>query len=515
MKKIYEAFGKEKKDIIDVDNELKAFTRNRYENNSIGLKDLMMVGRIKDIPMDSIVDIHWNLNALIENNKENGDIIILEPFFKQVNNKLANIDEVDTYFNEPIKLSKKAMILMPVNRYEELIQTSKIKRKLKRMNIRLYEGEEDLAFKMLMTDKGYIFLDITKDGYVFDKKHHPDIIGYTETLLERQEQLAEELREKGINIKDSNEDLKEKNNNKEIEIDVTDDNYKMITGLTKKVEGKISLDEELYATTDIGKIRENQEDAVLLIKDKEIPEFKMMAVADGMGGWSSGEIASDTIINRLKDWFENLSDEEKKCYYTGVEGLQDSLFDRIELDIQCEVEWNTWHAGGSTLVCAIVGKNDTLIANVGDSRAYIAKDGKLVQHSREDTVAQENLEKGKTPSKEASRFDKESNQLVQCIGMDRRDLHRPYVEIINNNDYDMLLLFSDGVTDCLSDDDIAVVCRNTDKKELADKIVEKAIRHDSIQPEEFIDYVNLNLYIPGGKDNTTAAVYVPKEDEER
>ena len=174
----------------------------------------------------------------------------------------------------------------------------------------------------------------------------------------------------------------------------------------------------------------------------------------------------------------------------------------------------TSYCGGSTFVCAIIGKSDTLIANIGDSRAYIIKDGKLKQISKDDTVAQRNLEKGITPNKEAARFDRESNELTQCIGMNRRNLKHPHFETINNKEYDMLLLFSDGVTDCLSDEDIAVVCKNSNRKEVARKIVEKAIRHDSIEPEEFKDYENLEIYIPGGKDNTTAAIYAPKKDDE-
>ena len=179
------------------------------------------------------------------------------------------------------------------------------------------------------------------------------------------------------------------------------------------------------------------------------------------------------------------------------------------------MENKTGLMGGTTIVCAIVGKNETIIANIGDSRAYIIKDGKLKQVSREDTAAEENFQKGKTPSKEVSRFDQESNRLVQCIGMQRKFLKYPHCEIINNKEYDVILLFSDGVTDCLSDDDIAVVCRNSNRREVAKEIVKKALRHDSIAPEEYEEYDNLNLYIPGGKDNATAVVYVPEEENEK
>ena len=273
----------------------------------------------------------------------------------------------------------------------------------------------------------------------------------------------------------------------------------------------------MQATTNIGKIRENQEDAILLIKDKKNPKFKMMVVADGLGGCKYGEIASHIVIEELKNWFESLSEEQKEYYYTGVGKLEESLCDEIELKIQPKVQYDTLYFGASTLVCAIVGKKDTLVANVGDSRAYIVKKGKLIQVSREDTLTQEKFEKANITDKEIARYDMDSHKVSQCIGMNRNGLNHPGIKIIDNNDYDMLLLFSDGVTDCLSDEDIAVACRTTDKKELANKIVEKAIRHDSmLECEVHEKYADLQPYIPGGKDNATAAIFIQKkEDEER
>lgn len=76
----------------------------------------------------------------------------------------------------------------------------------------------------------------------------------------------------------------------------------------------------------------------------------------------------------------------------------------------------------------------------------------------------------------------------------------------------MLLFFSDGATDCLSEEEIAVICKTTDRKETAKILAQKAIEHDSIAPEVLHDeYTDFNFYIPGGKDNTTVAVYIPKE----
>ena len=520
MKKIYEAYGKEKKELIELYNDLSAYEKAQDKRN-MGIDDMVLVGRIECFPTDYHVDINWSINALSKQETGKDDIIVLEPLEEQIENEaLTKISAMNTIFDKPIKLSKKSIILIPINKYNELIKDKKIKKLLNKKNIRLYEGDEDMAFKMLLFDKYYIFLELSENGYLNDEKNHMDRIGYTKELEKIQEELLEKKQEYinkmdfFIFTKRERKKIKDIQKLKDL-VEEKEKNYRIISGLTDETEGELNLDDEIYATIDIGKRRENQEDAVLLMKDKDIPGFKMMVVADGMGGWLFGEVASDVIVKKFKEWFEGFCYEDKKKYYNNIKEIEESLSDEIHFKIQPAVESKTGHSGGSTLVCAIIGKNETLITNVGDSRAYYIKDGRLEQLSREDTEAQRNLEKGKTPSKEASRFDMDSNQLTQCIGMDRRDLHFPYVQIIKNNNYDMLLLFSDGVTDCLSDDDIAVVCKNSNRKEVSKILVEKAIRHDSLEPEEFIDYSNLNSLIPGGKDNTTAAVYVPKEIEDR
>lgn len=296
------------------------------------------------------------------------------------------------------------------------------------------------------------------------------------------------------------------------EEDLQEQNSKMITGLTSNVEGNLELGEDCFATTAIGKVRENQEDAVALIKDRDISEFKMMVVADGMGGEKRGEVASHIIVTKLKEWFESLSSEEKESYYNEVSNIEEALKNKIQ-EISFQIEWDLYGLGGATLVCALIGKSDTIIANVGDSRGYIIKNGKLQQITTDDSAVQKELEKGNIPFKDAMRFHKNSAELTQAVGMGR--IEYVHTKILSNNDYDMLLLFSDGVTDCLSEDDIAVICSTTNRKEVAKMIVKKANEHDSIGPEELYgDYVNFNRYIPGGKDNTTVAIFEQKKDDE-
>lgn len=509
MKKVYEAFGKDKEDILDANNDIKAFDKARAKD--VGIRDLLMITRTRNVPEKGIVNGIWSINGIAPSKNADEDILIFDPLFQHLTDGISTVGRNNTSFETPIKLSEKAVILIPLKKYIKLGAYQETRRTLKGLPIRLYEGKEDLAIKMVMLDAGFVVLAQDQEGYVIDEENHPDRVAFTRIVESGLEKINEQVvegelvkpfiaRKKEIKLKPKGES-----------IDKQLGNYRMITGLTYDVEGDISIDDELMASTDIGKKRGNQEDAVLLIRDRQNPDFKMMVVADGMGGHSSGEVASDIIVNRLKSWFESLPRYKKACFETSVEGLKDDLIDEIELKIQPAVSAETWEQGGSTLVCALIGKNDTLIANVGDSRAYIAKKGKIIQLSREDTIAQKHLEQGIVPTKEAARFDHESNILMQSIGMDRRKLIHPHTQVINNSDYDLLLLFTDGVTDCLSDEDIVAVCKTSDKKELASKIVEKAIRHDSVIPDEYVDNVELSQYIPGGKDNATAAVYAPKK----
>ena len=286
---------------------------------------------------------------------------------------------------------------------------------------------------------------------------------------------------------------------------------RMITGLTLSKEGNIEIDGEMYATTDIGKERENQEDAVLLLKDGDVPGLKMMIVADGMGGEEKGEVASHRVVNKIKEWFEGLSKEQKEHYYSNVHDIEKEL-NKIIRKIANELNYELFGIGGATLVCSIIGKDETIITNVGDSRAYIVKDGKLEQISTDDAYVQDEYERGKIPSKDAMRFHYKANVITSAIGGgELEDIHS---SILSNDDYDMILLFSDGVTDCLSEEEIEVITRTTDKCKLSQELVRRALDNLSLAPKEVADNGAYVPEITGGKDNTTAAVYV-NDDKDR
>ena len=69
-------------------------------------------------------------------------------------------------------------------------------------------------------------------------------------------------------------------------------------------------------------------------------------------------------------------------------------------------------------------------------------------------MTQQKLELGMLPNKDIARFDPQSSRILQSIGIDDGHLPEPYVVILDNDSYDLLILLTDGVSDCLSDEDL-------------------------------------------------------------
>ena len=268
--------------------------------------------------------------------------------------------------------------------------------------------------------------------------------------------------------------------------------------LSKK-HTEYSIGQTLFATSDRGR-KAYQDDSVIILEHPNNKNIKLLAVADGVGSTIDGNLASNHVIKKLIEWFENI--EEIDIYKT-KQNLQNML-KYVLKDLRANI-----HAA-TTLSAAIVLENKTLIANIGDSRIYTIKNNKLNQRTRDDTQVQDLIEKGTILSKEEARFHKASNILLTAIAFYPEDYHIKYKII--NNDYDKLLITTDGVTKCLTTKQIENIINTTNNAEITKKIVKAAIELDSyleniIKEQSEEDY---NTVIKGGCDNTTAAVYIRK-----
>ena len=251
--------------------------------------------------------------------------------------------------------------------------------------------------------------------------------------------------------------------------------------------------------SDIGLIRKNNEDAVITINHPRNKKIKLLAVADGMGGHKDGEVASHFVTQSLKKWFNNESEltfastllTVSKIYQVIID-INNDLFRQESKKSGC----------GTTLTCAIVTEKDTIIANIGDSRAYSVYNGEVTQLTRDDSLVWYYYEHG-TLSKDDLRFHNQSSLITKCVG--RAYNTKPIISKISNSNYDGLLLFTDGVTDCLSDEKIKFLVSSGDEKNIASRIIHEAVY------QKQADIVPKGTYfrdVKNGKDNASVALYM-------
>lgn len=258
--------------------------------------------------------------------------------------------------------------------------------------------------------------------------------------------------------------------------------------------------ENMYASIDFGNKRENQEDSVIILNHPSNPNFKMLMVADGMGGMADGEKASFYITASITRWFESLN-----AQYFAKQNIN-ALKQSFEQTIQSinKMLYATYNGNSSsTFVGAIVTEKETIISHVGDSRAYAYSQGKLYQLTEDDSLSYYLWKNGTIKQKDDIRFHKNSNVATKGMGISENVI--PTTNFISNSDYDTLLLFSDGITDCLSDSQIMAITSTTPTKDLAKALVDNAKATNSIQTH--LNSNEYNNFIEGGKDNTTAAIY--------
>ncbi len=236
-----------------------------------------------------------------------------------------------------------------------------------------------------------------------------------------------------------------------------------------------------YGISDVGQRRRNNEDAYLInrievFKDGEKRVFYVLAVADGMGGHEAGEVASGMAVDRLT--------AAPLTYLAGdVEGIR-----KIIEFVNKKVHERSQKMGkkmGTTLVAALIEDNKGYIFNVGDSRAYLFRNGKLRQLTKDHSVVQELLDKGLI-TKEEAKTHPDRHVITMAIGT--KDQVHPDTYSIYFDKGDILLLCSDGVTDMVSDEELEeILTNNTRLSTIGGEIVKRA---------------NAN----GGKDNITVVL---------
>ena len=274
----------------------------------------------------------------------------------------------------------------------------------------------------------------------------------------------------------------------------------------KNQHNNYGLDGNLFAAQDIGRRRSNQEDSVLILTHPENNNFKIIVVADGVGGVNYGEKASQYTVQKLGAWFNSLP----VSLYRDPTQVQE-LFLREIATISGEI-YNTWNKdgninSGSTLAAAIITENAAVTASVGDSRIYTIKNGDLTLMSQDESAVWPlNKTQFTITKKELDdlRFHIYNNQITRCIGHRMRPSSIQSL-IIDNSLYEKIILLSDGVTDLLTQEEIKIISTVYPQHMIAEQLVQTALNNNAIR-QQGADELH-NGTVPAGKDNATAAMF--------
>lgn len=227
---------------------------------------------------------------------------------------------------------------------------------------------------------------------------------------------------------------------------------------------------EYFAATDIGKIREkNQDKAVTAINLKD---QVLGLVCDGMGGHKAGEIASHVVENHVLTCFRAnppfLDDEEVENW------LIDTVLESHQI-VKRMANMNEDTKGmGTTVAIAVVIEDDVYICHVGDSRIYLYDSHSIEQITKDHTLVNELIERGAI-SVEEGKNHRQKNVLMQAIGVDMDIV--PAMKKVSLKGRNVLIC-SDGLYNNLTDQEILEIVYKKEKVERkVNELIKEANEH--------------------------------------
>jgi len=197
------------------------------------------------------------------------------------------------------------------------------------------------------------------------------------------------------------------------------------------------------ARTDVGIVRSGNEDNYLMLSEQGI-----FIVADGMGGHAAGEVASEMavrITSQTIGSLRGLSDEEAgERVRTAIRTANDAIFERT-------LSEQDKRGMGTTATVLVLLPERYLIGQVGDSRAYLLREGELHQLTKDHSYVQEQVDAGLLTPDQA-RVHPYSNVITRCVGAGVDVAPDIYFGSLEKGD--ILLLASDGLTGMLEDEQL-------------------------------------------------------------
>ena len=234
-----------------------------------------------------------------------------------------------------------------------------------------------------------------------------------------------------------------------------------------------------FGLTDIGQVRKKNQDYYYISDDGCVN-----ILADGMGGYAGGEIASKLATLSAKQYIEEHFDKNKEYEKQDLLSLIKNAMEYANFEVHKKAqEEKELELMGTTLEICLIYKDKMFIGHVGDSRVYRLRQGIIRKLTKDDSYVQKLVEDG-TITKEEAKNHPKKNMLVKALGCETNlEVNVFYKKFLKD---DIVLICSDGLTNMVSEEQIYNII-NSDINEAA---------------KELINEANIN----GGLDNITLII---------
>lgn len=235
---------------------------------------------------------------------------------------------------------------------------------------------------------------------------------------------------------------------------------------TKAAEPRPEIRLQVFGRTDVGQIREHNEDNFLvadlstanrsLMEGDRVqvlgPRGSVLAVCDGMGGAAAGEVASQLAVDIV---YQHLLSGEPPVDHDDLAMRVVEAVETAGQRIFAEAKADRSRRGmGTTVAVAALIDDHLFLGNVGDSRGYLLRGERLVQVTRDQSLVNQLIEAGQLTEEEAETFE-HSNIILQALGTaESVQVDLTYVELRRG---DRLMLCSDGLSGMIRNDEIREV----------------------------------------------------------
>ncbi len=236
-----------------------------------------------------------------------------------------------------------------------------------------------------------------------------------------------------------------------------------------------------YAKSDIGKLRESNQDYYYI--SNSLDEVQLYILADGMGGYNGGEIASKLAVQTAKSYIENNFKEIEKDRDSIIQLVASSMEYANMVVYEKSKESKELEGMGTTLEICLIYNNRAFIGHVGDSRIYRIRKEFMRKLTQDHSYVQKLVKDGTITQEEAIHHP-QKNMLMKALGCNA--FVEPDVMAKGFLKEDILVMCSDGLTNLVSQEEIF---------KFAKKDIEQA-------PKELIEIANKN----GGYDNITVVI---------